>query len=214
MVGGADAMLEAYRFGVRDGPHLEPWGTEYHREVVHVYNESLPWTYQRDVARLFRDSEHAMAGRLIPSELAGDWAIVTAYMRSAADAIEDWLASDEPWLSRSVLAQSPELTASNPRVVHWDAVAALTTEAGTRKLKDACVAVKQYFDAEAPQPLDASEQLMLKRLASGAAIADVAFEMGYSERSMYRELSKLWDKLGVSGRAAGVRKATAEGLIN
>lgn len=34
------------------------------------------------------------------------------------------------------------------------------------------------------------------------------------ERSMYRELSRLWDKLGVSGRAAGLQKATAEGLID
>lgn len=207
-------MLEAYRFGVPEGPHREPWTTEYHREAVHVYSESLPWSYQRDVARLFRDSERAMAGRLIPSDLAADWAIVTAYMREAAGSIEDWLASDGPRPRRSEQAGSPELTLDNPRVVHWDALAGLTTEAGTRRLKNACVAVKQFFDAEAPRSLDASERLMLERLASGVPIADVASEMGYSERSMYRELSKLWDKLGVSGRAAGLHKATAEGLID
>ena len=214
MVGGADAMLEAYRFGVPEGPHREPWTTEYHREAVHVYNESLPRSYQRDVARLFRDSEHAMAGRLIPSDLAEDWAIVTAYMREAADSIEDWLASDEPQPRRSGLAGSPELTIDNPRVIHWDALAGLTTQDGVRRLKNACVSVKRYLDAEVPKSLDASERLMLERLASGAAIADVASELGYSERSMYRELSKLWDKLGVSGRAAGLHKATAEGLID
>ena len=207
-------MLEAYRFGVLEGPHREPWTAEYHREAVHVYNESLPWTYQCDVARLFRDSEHAMAGRLIPSQLAGDWAIVTAYMREAAGAIEDWLASDEPRPRRSEPTGSPELVLNNPRVIHWDTLAALTTQHGTRRLKNASVAVKQNLDAEAPQSLEASEQLMLQRLASGAPIADVASEMGYSQRSMYRELSKLWDKLGVSGRAAGLHKATAEGLID
>ena len=207
-------MLEAYRFGVPEGPHGAPWTAEYHREAVHIYNESLPWSYQRDVARLFRDSERAMAGRLIPSDLAGDWAIVTAYMREAAGSIEDWLASDGPGPSRSEPAGSPELTLDNPRVVHWDALAGLTTQDGTRRLKNACVAVKQFFDAEAPQSLDASERLMLERLGSGVPIADVASEMGYSERSMYRELSKLWDKLGVSGRAAGLHKATAEGLID
>ena len=207
-------MLEAYRFGVPEGPHRAPWTAEYHREAVLVYNESLPWSYQRDVARLFRDSERAMAGRLIPSDLAGDWAIVTAYMREAAGSIEDWLASDGPPPQRSGPAGSPELTLDNPRVVHWDALAGLTTQDGTRRLKNACVAVKQYFDAEAPQSLDASERVMLERLASGAVIADLAAELGYSERSMYRELSKLWDKLGVSGRAAAVHKATAEGLID
>ena len=181
---------------------------------MHVYSESLPWSYQRDVARLFRDGAHAMAGRLIPSALAGDWAIVTAYMREAAGSIEDWLASNEPGLRRSGPAGSPELTLKVPMVVHWDALAGLTTQDGTRRLKNACVAVKRHLDAEAPQSLDASERLMLEKLASGAVIADVAAELGYSERSMYRELSKLWDKLGVSGRAAAVRKATAEGLLD
>ena len=89
MVGGADAILEAYRFGAPEGPHREPWSAEYHREAVHIYSESLPWSYQSDVARLFRDSSSAMAGCLIPSDLAGDWAIVTAYMREAAGSIED-----------------------------------------------------------------------------------------------------------------------------
>ena len=214
MAGVADAMLEAYRFGVPEGPYREPWTAEYNRESVHVYNESLPWSYQRDIAKLFRDSLSAMAGCMIPSELAADWAIVTAYMREAAVSIEDWLASGEPRLDRSGPAVSPELMDNIPRVVHWDALAGLTTQDGTRRLKNACNAVKQYLDAEAPQSLDASELLMLERLASGAAIADVASEMGYSQRSMYRELSKLWDKLGVSGRAAGVHKATAEGLID
>ena len=209
-------MLEAYRFGVPEGPHREPWTPEYHRESVHVYNESLPWSYQRDIAKLFRDCLSAMAGCLIPSELAEDWVIVTAYMREAAGSIEDWLASGEPRLDRSgsEVSAELELMADIPRVVHWDALAGLTTQDGIRRLKNACIAVKQYFDAEVPQSLEASERLMLERLASGAAIADVAAELGYSERSMYRELSKLWDKLGVSGRTAAVRKATAEGLID
>ena len=207
-------MWECHRFGVPEGPHGEPWTPEYHCEAVHVYNESLPWTYQRDIAELFRDSLSAMAGCLIPAELAEDWAIVVAYMREAANAIEDWLESAEPHLYRSDLAASPEMVAHIPKVVHWDALAALTTEAGTRRLRDACVAVKQHFDVAASPSLKTAERLMLERLASGAAIADVASEMGYSERSMYRELSKLWGKLGVSGRAAGVHKAIAEGLID
>jgi len=137
-------------------------------------------------------------------------------MGEAAGSIEDWLASGESQLRRSEpeVSAELELMADIPRVVHWDALAGLTTQDGIRRLKNACVAVKQYFDAEVPPSLEASERLMLERLASGAAIADVAAELGYSERSMYRELSKLWDKLGVSGRAAGVHKATAEGLID
>lgn len=207
-------MLECYRFGVADGPHPEPWAAEFHREAVKIFSESLPWSYQRDVARLFRDCENAMTGRLIPSSLAGDWAIVTGFMREVAASIEEWQASGEPVSSLQRLAEVPAQTHENPRTVHWDDVAALTTRDGARRLKRASLAVRQYFDAEAPPSLEASEQLMLKRLVAGVPIADVASEMGHSERSMYRELSKLWDKLGVSGRAAGLQKARAEGLID
>lgn len=119
--------------------------------------------------------------------------------------------NDAEWANALV---SGELAASTPRVVHWDALAGLTTQDGTRRLKDACVAVIGHLDAETPQSLQASQRLVLERLVSGAAIAEVASEMGYSERQMYRELSKLWDKLGVSGRAAGVLKAAVEGLID
>ncbi len=207
-------MLEAYRFGVPEGLHRQPWAPDYHREAVHVYGESLPWTYQRDIARLFRDSESAIAGVLISAELAEDWAIVVAYMREAAGSIEDWLASGEPASRRSAPARSPELEEGPPRVVHYDGLARLTTRAGVLRLKLAADAVRQHLDADAPASLAAAEQTMLKRLASGVPIADLAVELGFSERSMYREMSRLWDKLGVPDRATGLLKAAAEGLID
>ena len=55
---------------------------------------------------------------------------------------------------------------------------------------------------------------MLARLKAGAAIADLAAEMGHSERSMYRVLARLWDRLGVPNREEGVRKAAEEGLVD
>ncbi|MXW99762.1 MAG: hypothetical protein F4Y05_06065 [Acidimicrobiaceae bacterium] len=214
MIGGADAMLEAYRFGVAEGPHREPWAADYAREAVHVYAESLPPLYQSDIAHLFRDSQVAMAGRLIPSDLAADWAIVTSYLSEAARSIEEWLSSRGPMPRRSGSERTAELRPGVPRVVHFDALAALTTRDGVQRLKLAAAAVRRHFDAGAPPSLAPAEQMVLRRLASGAPIAVVATELGFSERSMYRELSKLWEKLGVSGRAAGVHKATAEGLID
>ena len=41
-----------------------------------------------------------------------------------------------------------------------------------------------------------------------------AEEFGYSRRSLYRQLSKLWRALGVAGRMEAVRKAAAEGLLD
>ena len=60
---------------------------------------------------------------------------------------------------------------------------------------------------------DDRELHMLTRLAEGAAIADLAVEMSYSERTIYRALADLWQKLGVPGRTDGVCLALAEGLV-
>ena len=207
-------MLEAYRFGVCEGPHREPWAAAYHREAVLVYAESLPWSYQHDIARLFRDGEDVMTSRSIRSDLAEDWAIVVRYMREACTAIEDWLVSDVSASRRSDPPATPELGGAVPRVVHYDALARLTTRDGAYRLERAALAVQRHFDAAVPQSLEGPERLMLTKLVSGVPIADMAHELGFSERSMYRELSKLWAKLGVSGRAAGLHKATSEGLID
>ena len=45
-------------------------------------------------------------------------------------------------------------------------------------------------------------------------MADLAAEMGHSERSMYRHLTSLWEKLGVTDRTEGVRRAAADGLLD
>ncbi len=83
-----------------------------------------------------------------------------------------------------------------------------------RRLERAAVAVRQHMDAPLPLGLDSSERHMLARLKAGAAIADLAAEMGHSERSMYRVLARLWDRLGVPNREEGVRKAAEEGLVD
>lgn len=215
MVGGTDAILEAYQFGVTEGPHPQPWTAEYHQDAVAVYSESLPPSYQRDVARLFHITATAMNQRMIRAELAEDWTIVAAYMHNAAASINTWFAthpSSVDW-SGPVVSTSPAAEPASPRIVHWDHLAALTTHQGIHRLKAASVAVKHHFDADAPRSLDTTEVAVLERLSSGTAIADIAMQLGYSERSMYRELSKLWTKLGVSNRSEGLHKATTQGLI-
>lgn len=211
---GAHAMLEAYRFGAQEGPHREPWSPEYHALAVGVYAESLPWSYQRDIANLFHDGEKAMAGQAISSDLAEDWAIVRAYMRNACASIDEWLESSEPPPVRADAAPPVGTSQGPPPVIHFDALAALTTRDGVRRLERAAHRVLEHFERDEPRSLTSDERLMLRRLVAGVAIVDVAAEMGYSERTMYRELSKIWDKLGVPDRVSGLRKATTEGLLD
>ena len=71
----------------------------------------------------------------------------------------------------------------------------------------------RYVGAPTVLALDEPQLRLLKGVASGTAVVDLADELGYSRSSLYRELSKLWKALGVDERAQAVRKAAAEGLL-
>ena len=216
IAGGAAAILEAHRLGVAEGPHEKPWTLAYHRDAVHIYAESLPPWYQSDIAALFGRSARTMAGCSIPARLAEDWVIITDYMVSARTAILEWLASVEskPHQRASTSLPTVDEQETPPLVIWFDALARLTTSDGARRLEQAAISVRQQMEAPVPEMLDERELELLKRLADGVAIVDLAAELGYSERSVYRALASLWKKLGVPGRKEGVRKASSAGFLD
>ena len=216
IAGGAAAILEAHRLGVAEGAHENPWTLGYHRDAVHIYAESLPPWYQSDIAALFGRSARTMGGCTIPARLAEDWVIVSDYMVSARTAILEWLASAEskPHQRASTSVPTVDEQETPPLVIWFDALARLTTSDGARRLEQAAISVRQHMEAPVPEMLDERELELLKRLADGVAIVNLAAELGYSERSVYRALANLWKKLGVPGRKEGVQKAASVGLLD
>ena len=209
------AIVEAHSLGVPEGRHQSPWASGYHRDAVHVYAKSLPSSYQRDIAALFKRCAETMPNCSIPARLATDWNMVSDYTRCASAAIREYLASPKSESRQpAAIAAEVEGRDSPPIVIRFDLLARLTTSDGASRLEHAAVAVRQHTDALVPSVLDGREGHLLKRLAAGAPIVDLAAEMGYSERSTYRVLAGLWEKLGVPGRQEGVRKATSEGLLD
>ena len=214
IAGGARAIMEAHRFGVRQGPHDRLWEGEYHIKAVHVYGESLPATYQHDIASLFHQSLDVMAEQFIPARLAGDWVIVAGYMQNAVAAIIGWLSSRAAEQPAAAVVESLEIDDRTPMVIRFDRLAEMASREGARRLERAAVAVQDHVGAPSVATLDAAQRRLLKRVASGAAIVDLAEEFGYSRSSMYRELSKLWKALGVSDRTQAMQKAAAGGLLD
>lgn len=215
IIGGARAIAEAYRFGVPEGRHDKPWTAQYHAEAVHIYGKSLPAVYQREIASLFRHCLDAMTQWTIPTNLAADWLIVADYMGNSSDAIMGWLAERPDPPAASGFGDRPELEDHTPTVVHFDELAAWTTEDGARRLEQAAAAVQDHVEVPSQEgALNAAQRRLLRGVASGAHIVDLAEELGYSRSSIYRELSKLWKALGVSDRAHAISKATAEGLLD
>lgn len=213
IAGSARAISEAHGFGAAEGPHECPWTAAYMREAIGVYAAALPLSYQRDIASLFSHCADSMARHSIPASLAEDWLIVSEYLTNASGTIVDLLAS-QPDPVRVRPGEPPGIDDHEPAVVHFDQLAVLTTREGACRLERAALAVKRHVGGAASNALNDEQMRLLKAVASGTAIADLAADLGYSQRSMYRALASLWRALGVPDRVQGIRKAAAEGLLD
>lgn len=217
IVGVACAIAEAHEFGVAEGTVGDPWTAEFHREAVKIYDMSLPRSYLLDIAALFRRCTDMMDECYIPSDLAGDWVLVRTHLTEASDSIFKWHASERSGPAGSAPAQLPPVSTAVPAVVRYDLLAGLTTRRGLDRLVKAAGAVQRHMDTlrhHMDTDLREDERRLLARLASGLPVVEVAADLGYSERSIYRRLAELWHKLGVTGRVEGVRKAISEGLLD
>ena len=58
-----------------------------------------------------------------------------------------------------------------------------------------------------------AERSWLEHLDAGLTIAKLAPVAGYSERSLYRQLAGLYQRLGVTDRSAAVKEARRRGLL-
>lgn len=62
--------------------------------------------------------------------------------------------------------------------------------------------------------LDPLDCQLLRGLAGGATVPQLAMEVGYSERETFRRLRALYRRIGVSGRTGAVVQATRWGLTD
>ena len=213
IVGSARAIAQAHRFGVPEGPHEQPWTVAYLREAVGIYAELLPVSYQRLIVSLFRQCVDTMASRSIPSMLAEDWLIVNQHLADAGESMAQLLAT-QPEPAGGESADLLDIDDHDPPVVRFDRLAALTTTAGVSRLEQAALAVQGHVGIGVAASLDGEQRRLLRAVASGASVADIAAELGYSRRSANRALANLWQDLGVPNRAQGIHRATAEGLLD
>ena len=161
---------------------------------------------------LFISSAGIMGQQSIPASLAEDWLIVTEYLTEASTAISRRLASEDSELDGRRWSTIPDIAGPTPMVIRFDLLARLTTTGGATRLRRAALAVQGQVEVPHPPRLDSRELHVLKRLTAGVPIVDLAGELGYSERSMYRVLANIWQSLGVPGRKEGLAKASSEGI--
>ncbi len=210
----ATGILEAHRFGVDEGIHERPWSAAFHLDALEVYAGALPDSHRQKILRLFEECVPTMTDYLIPAWLAEDWLIVLEYLRQAVNAMQGLRAESD------VRGAEPEdwwlvpVDGPTPRVIRFDLLAQLTTTPGAQRLLEAAGAVTQHLQAQLQVTLDEQEVRLLVALAAGARVSELAEQLHYSERSIYRLMSVVWSKLGAADRRDGLRIAAARGLLD
>jgi DNA-binding NarL/FixJ family response regulator len=62
--------------------------------------------------------------------------------------------------------------------------------------------------------VSAADRRVLRALGDGTTVAELADREAFSERDMYRQLQKIWLRLGVINRHAAMVRAVKLGLLD
>jgi DNA-binding NarL/FixJ family response regulator len=181
-------MIEV--FGARGHPLEEPtnlvaWAARKERRVVVMTVEPEGWDILRRLGQL--DDKPVVVAVL--EDLSID-----ACIRALAEGATTIVARNaEPEYLRQVFDEALRGRSLLPAEV----VAALAAKSGLRQ----------------DSPLSEREISWLRALSQGGTIAQLADEMGYSERAMYRLLRDLYRRMNVKNRTEAVLRASQSGLI-
>ena len=206
----AEAIQQGHDFGLGPGALDSAATIEFHQAAVPIYARSLPWSYLLTLATRFADCADLMATVSAPTELADSWFTMQCYLRSASKAM---IEGAPPGVDYDQLATAVELAPQTPPVMPFAALAELLSRHGANELRKAGAAIETAADTIDQSPLTEQETQWLRAIADGHRTIDVAEESGYSERSLYRALSDMWDRLGVDNRTEAIRVATEAGWL-
>ena len=112
-----------------------------------------------------------------------------------------------------LLENAEDIEPVAPAVVLFGKLAGLVTAEGAMYWASSVGRIEAHFGTVDERPITEQEQVWLRRMSNGDRTLDIATDDGYSERSLYRALSELWDRLGVDNRIEAIALATRNGWI-
>jgi DNA-binding NarL/FixJ family response regulator len=186
--GGLSQVLEQAGFAISDVDDLRSWAAgPGQRFVILTIRHGPDW---KELAALREVNGDLLLVALLVSPTPDDYATA---LRSGATSAAAWEASPN------------------------DIVVVLTAAAEGMVLLPYQVA--HAMAAKVPAAQDSGwithEELeWLRVLATGATIQELAEQVAYSERSLYRLLHDLYQRMGVSNRTEAVLEAARRGLLN
>jgi DNA-binding CsgD family transcriptional regulator len=204
-----EAIAQGHSFGVEAGEHRELWTPEFQRQALPIYTSVFPWEYLMNLAASFLERSDDMREMAVPGDAAQAWFCVDSYLKSTAEAITD--AAPE----NAYLPNEPDpIRPVTPPVMPFARLARITHIDGAKALSEAGRQVELLCGQDDQCPLTEDEIIWLKRLRAGDRVIDIAQDHGYAERTLYRALSDLWDRLTVDNRTDAIALCAEKGWLN
>ena len=200
-------VKSAHDLGVVPGKCREPWSLERNRQNMSTIVKTMPQSWLKGLGKVSRRTVELMGTLEVDDGIRCHWEIMSRYFENLAVAISEYL-DDETTDSVVDLANSPPV----PGVLRYDEIAAGVHPEGTAQMIDVARSVDSYC-RRAAYGVTEEEICWLRALARSERLLDVGTRAGYSERDFYRAQTRLWNKLGVDGRAQALVKATELGLL-
>lgn len=197
-------LVDAHERGVPSGPVQVTWSQSFQLAAMPHYRAVYSDQYLCDLSALFADAASQMVTRACPTGLAGAWLAVHAHLDAGAAALDV--------RPGHCCGERAEIDASIPDDLPIDRIAALVSCDGARALADAASAVCDSSCAPDSGLLE-EELAVLRSLSEGRRVIDVAIDLGFSERALYRLVRSLCQKLGVGSRTEAVALAARRGWI-
>ncbi len=206
-----EAIAQGHAFGIEAGEHTELHTLAYQRAATPIYAETLPWSYLSELAAKFNEAAAQMAMAEVPDEVAEPWETVRSYLRSATTALTEAAPGPPKTATPEDIAT---IAPTTPPVMRFGHLARIVHPDGARQLIEAARAVEQACGEDDECPLSEQEKSWMARIINGDRTLDIAEDDGYSERSLYRALSDLWERLGVDNRLEAIALVTDNGWLD
>jgi DNA-binding CsgD family transcriptional regulator len=205
-----EAIAQAHEFGIAEGAHDELWSLDFQRSATPIYVETVPWSYMTKLAANFDNIAAKMAMLNAPDAAAPSWSNIQSYLRSTTTALSEAAPSALPVVGHGLV---PEIDPTPPPVIRFARLATNCTRAAAAALIESARCVEQVCGQDDVNPLSEQEKGWLQQLIAGDRVLDIATDEGYSERTMYRALGDLWDRLDVENRNEAIAVVTEKGWL-
>ncbi len=194
-----EGLVDAHDGGVEPGHIAVPWSREFHVAALREYRSAYSPLVVQWLAELSARAVAVMACRPCPVGVAGSWTILQSHLLMAASVLADPEQKPPPMEMASGEAPLDHLPI--------DRLAGLVAEEGARTFAAAAAEVERVVEAEGVSSIENSDLEVLRGLAAGNRVLDVAINNGYSERSIYRRVGRICRLLGVNTKAEAIAVA-------